>query len=92
MVGGVPFLRDQFDERYGRFREEVIAKQTCVWCGWEVIYPVLSPISNGAGTMVLRVVFLFLLAAFMLYLALNKDRLCLRLGVQITPSQPNKSH
>ena len=29
-------------------------------CGWEVIYPVLGPIPNGAGTMVLRVVFLFL--------------------------------
>ena len=29
-------------------------------CGWEVIYPVLGPIPNGAGTMVLRGVFLFL--------------------------------
>ena len=29
-------------------------------CGWEVIYPVLGPIPNGAGIMVLRVVFLFL--------------------------------
>ena len=32
-------------------------------CGWEVIYPVLGPIPNGAGTMVLRVVFLFLALA-----------------------------
>ena len=29
-------------------------------CGWEVIYLVLGLIANGAGTMVLRVVFLFL--------------------------------
>ena len=29
-------------------------------CDWEVIYSVLGPIPNGAGTMLLRVVFLFL--------------------------------
>ena len=34
-------------------------------CGWEVIYPVLGPIPNGAGTMVLRVVFLFLYSAWL---------------------------
>ena len=32
-----------------------------LYCGWEVIYPVLGPIPNGADTMVLRGVFLFLI-------------------------------
>ena len=33
-------------------------------CGWEVIYPVLGPIPNGAGTMVLRVVLCWNLASW----------------------------
>ena len=52
--------------------EIVISHSSYDRCGWEVIYPVLGPIPNGAGTMVLRVVFLFLPPG------VNYCRVCIR--------------